>query len=65
MALRDEISQDAKNLALELVPAVPGTTEELWQVIEDTLDKVRADSYAAGVADAYEEAAQLAGEETT
>ena len=51
MTTRDKISQDAKSLAEALSPDLPGTVEELWQVIEDRLDQVRADSYNEGFND--------------
>ena len=48
MTTRDKISRDALNLAEKLSPALPGTVEELWEIIEDTLDLARADAFAAG-----------------
>lgn len=44
---RDQTSQDAKSLAEDLCPW-PLTLEEAWKIIEDRLDKVRADAHAAG-----------------
>ena len=59
---RAQASQDAKSLAEDLHPW-PMTNEEVWAIIEDRLDKVRADAYVDGVGDGFEEAEQLAGEE--
>ncbi len=51
MPYRDKYSPDARSLAEDLYPW-PLDLEKAWQIIEDRLDKVRADAYAEGKEDA-------------